>query len=938
MDGPAVQDDPMSAISNSPIIDGESLDDILRDNSNEMQRRWSLTQPYSPHTLESSARRLSMMEFGSNFTFPNMGNTFEAMGNSGLGGGMNVSVPPNAQLGQANNDIGMVSMANAGAFSTLSPDMMGSMLAFSSLNMSPATTWQETMALFSPTSMGDQYMGNTVALENITADGFSMEMLTDNMPPPNSAPTPMMQRNDADSDVMGSGLQQQQPSLMQASMKAEAPQATPHSAPFKAPAPPPPPAAPAFSARQDPPGLQNLAEPIGPGMSKGKSVYSKSGFDMVRALYYVATRQNPQIQLGAVDLSCAFVVTDITLNDCPIVYVSSNFQNLTGYSQHEILGKNCRFLQAPDGQVEAGIKREFVEDHAVFNLKKAIAERREIQQSLINYRKGGKPFLNLLTMIPIPWETDELRYYVGFQIDVVECPDAITKHGMGGQLQVNYKNSDIGQYIWSGPGGDAGGGGSGTGAAAGVEQDSSQTLSAEDVSTLLRQFNPKGLVSDWHRQSWDKMLLENSDDVVHVLTPKGAFQYLSPSCKKVLGYEVSELVGPRSSKNTLTSLCHPSDVISVTRELKDASPANPTVNMAFRIQQKKKGYAWFESYGSLFVEAGKGRKLIVLVGRKRPVFTLHRKDVEEHGGGIGDSELWTKLSTSGMFLFVSSNIRSLLDLQPQDLVGTSIQDLMRRESRPEFGRTIEKARKGKMVSCKHEVQNRRGQVLQAQTTLYPGDGADDPRRRASFLLAQTKLIKASSRSAADKNAANPNGSGAAAAAAAGASNQDAAAAATASQPGSKPDGGGSTAATPATAGPGTTSAATAATATTAAATTMTTTTTATATTASDVPGVYTQLDDNMFEELNTTRCTSWQYELHQMEKVNRLLAEELGQLLSNRKKRKRRRSAGLVRDCANCHTRSTPEWRRGPSGQRDLCNSCGLRWAKQVGILVVSLI
>jgi hypothetical protein len=90
-------------------------------------------------------------------------------------------------------------------------------------------------------------------------------------------------------------------------------------------------------------------------------------------------------------------------------------------------------------------------------------------------------------------------------------------------------------------------------------------------------------------------------------------------------------------------------------------------------------------------------------------------------------------------------------------------------------------------------------------------------------------------------------------------------------------------------------------------------------------------EDNMFDELKTTRCTSWQYELRQMEKVNRLLAEELGLLLSDRKKRKRRKGVGnVVRDCANCHTRNTPEWRRGPSGQRDLCNSCGLRWAKQV--------
>jgi hypothetical protein len=47
-------------------------------------------------------------------------------------------------------------------------------------------------------------------------------------------------------------------------------------------------------------------------------------------------------------------------------------------------------------------------------------------------------------------------------------------------------------------------------------------------------------------------------------------------------------------------------------------------------------------------------------------------------------------------------------------------------------------------------------------------------------------------------------------------------------------------------------------------------------------------------------------------------------------KRERREGGSTTRDCANCHTRVTPEWRRGPSGNKDLCNSCGLRWAGQV--------
>jgi hypothetical protein len=90
-------------------------------------------------------------------------------------------------------------------------------------------------------------------------------------------------------------------------------------------------------------------------------------------------------------------------------------------------------------------------------------------------------------------------------------------------------------------------------------------------------------------------------------------------------------------------------------------------------------------------------------------------------------------------------------------------------------------------------------------------------------------------------------------------------------------------------------------------------------------------EDNLFDELKTTKSSSWQYEIRQLEKKNRMFAEEVQSLLAAKKKRKRRKGAGqMQKDCANCHTRVTPEWRRGPSGQRDLCNSCGLRWAKLV--------
>jgi hypothetical protein len=38
------------------------------------------------------------------------------------------------------------------------------------------------------------------------------------------------------------------------------------------------------------------------------------------------------------------------------------------------------------------------------------------------------------------------------------------------------------------------------------------------------------------------------------------------------------------------------------------------------------------------------------------------------------------------------------------------------------------------------------------------------------------------------------------------------------------------------------------------------------------------------------------------------------------------------RQCANCGRLDSPEWRKGPDGQRNLCNRCGLRWSKAQSI------
>lgn len=883
---------------------GDSLDDIIMQNNQELQRRQSLPRAYS----QDIDRRSSMMEFGP--SDQNLG-AFQFGASTSMSGDSNMRRQSTGELemagaygNMANMGPGMSMPSQAIAYSSamvsdpllidtnvqysaMSADMVHGMMGYGPMGGMEGISEEDSnaMNMFSPASYSQPYGAGP--MDSMTNDFMMSQNLQDGLTPHRDSIVPeeteemmpaMPPMNVADPSMVNSP----QTMSMSQSIAYSSPVTTnmpPQESAFNAPIGPSPPTDDSQSM------VKSEKKPDYSG------IYSTSGFDMLGALMKVANRKNPEVNLGKVDLSCAFVVCDITMYDCPIIYISEIFERLTGYTKHEIIGQNCRFLQDPNGKVQAGSYRNFVNNDSVYYLRQRIEAKKEAQQSIINYRKGGQPFMNMLSMVPITGEDDkEIRYIVGFQVDLMLKPEALAAKGVSGLYTVDYSQENLPKYIWQAPEPNR-------------PRDGGQTISRDDVSQVLSSINTS-LESELTKRMWDKVLLENTDDVVHVLSLKGLFLYLSPSSRHVLEYDSSELVG-----TALSSVCHPSDIVPVTRELKDTS-AGASVNVVFRIRRKKSGYTWFESHGSLCVEQGKGRKCIILVGRERPVYALARHDVEA-AGGIGDSEMWTKLSTSGMFLFVSSNVRTLLDRSPDDLVGTSIQALMRPESKVEFGRSLEKARTGKRVTHKHEILNKRGLVLQAQTTLYPGDAAEG--QKPTFLVAQTRLLKSSSRNVAPALISHNSGSSK------GISSVH-------PSDGSTPLGhppGLSSGPAPDGSSP-----------------------TSTQMVPSQMMGAVTQAggprlpigsqdlilasEDNIFDELKTTRCTSWQFELRQMEKSNRILAEELAALLQNKKKRKRRKGGSTTRDCANCHTRVTPEWRRGPSGNRDLCNSCGLRWAKQV--------
>lgn len=102
-----------------------------------------------------------------------------------------------------------------------------------------------------------------------------------------------------------------------------------------------------------------------------------------------------------------FVISDPSQPDNPILFVSPGFSELTGYSLSESVGRNCRFLQGKD-----------TNPNAIKQISMACKAEKEIRLILLNYKKNGTPFWNLLHITPVKDCDGKVVSFVGVQLDV----------------------------------------------------------------------------------------------------------------------------------------------------------------------------------------------------------------------------------------------------------------------------------------------------------------------------------------------------------------------------------------------------------------------------------------------------------------------------------------------------------------------------------------
>ena len=106
-------------------------------------------------------------------------------------------------------------------------------------------------------------------------------------------------------------------------------------------------------------------------------------------------------------LAEVFCLSDPSLPDNPIVYASEEFYATTQYDRDFVVGRNCRFLQGSD-----------TSSHAIGRIRQAVEDGKESYETVLNYKRDGTAFVNLVMVAPLYDDRGTVRYYIGAQVDI----------------------------------------------------------------------------------------------------------------------------------------------------------------------------------------------------------------------------------------------------------------------------------------------------------------------------------------------------------------------------------------------------------------------------------------------------------------------------------------------------------------------------------------
>jgi PAS domain S-box-containing protein len=230
-----------------------------------------------------------------------------------------------------------------------------------------------------------------------------------------------------------------------------------------------------------------------------------------------------------------------------------------------------------------------------------------------------------------------------------------------------------------------------------------------------------------------RALLECSADIIQVVNAEGLFTYISPSVKRVLGYDPEELIGKPS-----VSVVHPDDIAEVAKGFENActDPSKPVLTVC-RCRHKNGSWRLLEGNGINHLNNPAVRGFVAnihdITDREKREAQIRESEekfrniVEQSHDGI------VLIDSTGTIIEFNRSMQKIVGVVQEEALGKKIWDLQfammpkevrtdthYRDFRQSYLTGLEKAEAPWMNTViENEVHRHDGSVIQMETVVFP---------------------------------------------------------------------------------------------------------------------------------------------------------------------------------------------------------------------------
>jgi diguanylate cyclase (GGDEF)-like protein/PAS domain S-box-containing protein len=237
-----------------------------------------------------------------------------------------------------------------------------------------------------------------------------------------------------------------------------------------------------------------------------------------------------------------------------------------------------------------------------------------------------------------------------------------------------------------------------------------------------------------------RMLADNSGDLVMRIRPNGDRQYVSPSVKELLGWDIEDFMKPRPD------LIHPDDRERIAEVVTHLRTRGGATTATYRLQHKDGHYLWIEAFARLVASPDDdGSMEIIYTGRDVTQRVLVEQALVESQAQlhtIADNvpAVIARIDMSERYTYVNRFVEQVSGETPAGIIGKTMKEVRGELLYDRLRSYIKRAYAGESVMFEYEASYR-GRLLQFQAHYVPDRDAEGRVRGLYALTTEITHIK-----------------------------------------------------------------------------------------------------------------------------------------------------------------------------------------------------